>query len=266
MKTAVLQIRKEPFYRREAFESGLRKVGYTITDRMPLEGPRDPSDLLVLWNRKRGLDEANAEAWERDGGTVIVAENGYLQPVDKTYYALSVGQHNGAGWFPVLDEDRFTKLGFPLKPWRNGGDYVLVCAQRGIGSRLMASPAGWETRIAKELARITRLPIRVRSHPGNFAPKVPLVDDLRGAHSVVIWSSGSGVRALVEGVPVCSTAPHWVCEEAATQQWIHCDEDAVKAKRAEAMHRMSHGQWHFEEITTGEPFARMADQNWGRSC
>ena len=27
--------------------------------------------------------------------------------------------------------------------------------------------------------------------------------------------------------------------------------------RDKAMHRMSHGQWHYEEIATGEPFARI---------
>jgi hypothetical protein len=257
---AIVKVRKEPHYRREAIESGLLRCGYALHTRWPhLIGKKD---LLVIWNRKRGLEETEAEDWERRGGTVIVMENGYLQKVDKTMYAISVGQHNGAGWFPVGTEARFSKLGFEVKPWRTGGEYVLVCAQRGIGSKLMASPAGWERRTAAAIQKIrSGLPVRIRQHPGNFAPKVPLVDDLRYAQSCFIWSSGSGVRALVEGVEVNYSAPRWICERAAVS-WKgrpggeYAIDDVF---RMEALHRMSHGQWSVPEIASGEPFARILE-------
>lgn len=258
-RIAIVKIRKEPHYRRQAIESGLLRCGYELHTRWPhLISKRD---LLVLWNRKRGAEEAEAEDWERRGGSVIVMENGYLQKVDKTMYAISVGQHNGAGWFPVGDEDRFSKLGFEVKPWRTGGEYVLVCAQRGIGSKLMASPPGWERKIAAEIQKLTlcRYPVRIRPHPGNFAPKVPLTDDLKRAESCVVWSSGAGVRALVEGVPVVFRAPHWICDEAAVRHWIHTDDYVARDNREWALHRMSHGQWNVAEITTGEPFARILE-------
>jgi hypothetical protein len=89
MPTAVLQIRKEPHYRRAAFESGLKRLGYTITDKVI--HPASKADLLITWNIK---NEAETTLFEQRGGTVIVAENGYLQKVDKTYYALSVHGHN----------------------------------------------------------------------------------------------------------------------------------------------------------------------------
>lgn len=256
-RIAIVKIRKEPHYRRQAIESGLLRCGYELHTRWPhLISKRD---LLVLWNRKKGAEETEAEDWERRGGSVIVMENGYLQKVDKSMYAISVGQHNGAGWFPVGDEDRFSKLGFEVKPWREDGEYVLVCAQRGIGSKLMASPPGWAEKTAKQIQKITKLPVKIRQHPGNFVAKVPLVQDLAKAESCVIWSSGSGVRALVEGVPVVSTAPHWICDEAAVSQWIHTDNYVARDNRERALHRMSHGQWAVNEIASGEPFARILE-------
>jgi len=249
-RIAIVKVRKEPHYRRQAIESGLLRCGFALVASTKAPQLRK-DDWLILWNRKAGTEEKEAEDWERRGGSVIVMENGYLQKVDKTMYAISVGQHNGAGRFPVGGEDRFTKLGFEIKPWREGGEYVLVCAQRGIGSKLMASPPWFVKKAAEQTRGIG--PVKVRLHPGNFVAKVPLVADLAKAKVCVIWSSGSGVRALVEGVPVIHYAPHWICQRPVkSDPW--CDLD-----RTHALHRMSHGQWHVDEITTGEPFARILE-------
>lgn len=252
---AKILVRKEPYYRRQAIEAGLQRLGHKLVG-VPA-WPNKKEDLLVLWNRKRGDEETLAENWERRGGSVIVMENGYLQKVDKSMYAISVGQHNGAGWFPVGDEDRFSALGFEVKPWRSGGEYVLVCAQRGIGSKLMASPPGWDRRAAEKLSK--KGPVKVRPHPGQFVPKTPLEKDLAGASECHIWSSGAGVRALVEGVPVQHYAPHWVCEAASLSAAFAPASVDRDHRRATALHRMSHGQWTVPEITSGEPFARILE-------
>lgn len=221
-----------------------KRHGYSITNHYGGSVPRSREDILCLWNRKKGADDDAATAWERRGGTVLIIENGYLQRVDKTFYAISVHGHNGSGRFPVGNEDRFSKLGFEMKPQALRDGYVLVCGQRGIGSPLMASPPMWAERHAKS---ITGVPTKVRLHPGNAAPKIPLERDLAGASECHIWSSGAGVRALVEGVPVKHHAPHWICEG-----W--------RTNREAALHKMSHGQWYFDEIATGEPLARILDQ------
>lgn len=258
MNTATIKVRKEPYYRREAIETGLTRLGYTIDN----DGvfPQSKRDMLVLWNRKAGAEDNAATLWERRGGTVIVMENGYLQKVDKTVYAISVHGHNGSGWFPVGDEDRFSKLGFEVKPWRPVvGGHWLVCGQRGIGSPTMASPPQWAEKTCRALRHA---PTRLRQHPGNHAPKVPLLDDLACAYRCVIWSSGSGVRALAEGIPVLYDAPHWICSGAATRLSDHlaCNPVRPLQPREAALHRMAHGQWSVDEIASGEPFARILDQ------
>lgn len=256
MPIAVIRLRAEPSYRRNAFAKGLHALGYNILDGRGIDHwkPGDRNDLLVLWNRKAGTEEMEAEQWEKRGGTVLVVENAYLQKVDKTMYAISVGQHNGAGWFPVHAEDRFTPLGFDLKPMVHRPDgYVLIAGQRGIGSKLMASPANWgEKHRVKLMGRRTVL----RNHPGAMKPRTPLEVDLAGANEVHIWSSSVGVRALVEGIPVKHHAPHWICNVTS----------GYADHRPSALNYMAHGQWTVAEIESGEPFARMKACNWGIAC
>lgn len=249
VKLAEIRIRPEPYYRRQAVETGLRRLGYYLGN---TGVPKGPDDLLVLWGRKRGRDDDDATLWEQRGGKVLVLENGYLQRVDKTMYAVSLSQHHTGG--PVGAEDRFSLLGFEPQPWQHvEAGHMLVCGQRGIGSPVMASPPQWAEKMAKTLEK--RWPTKVRLHPGNHAPKVPIEQDLAGARACVVWSSNAGVRALVAGYPVVYHSPHWICAEGA------CRGVNVlgfgDASRAAALQRMAHSQWSVAEIESGEPFARL---------
>lgn len=253
---AVLQIRPQPSYRREAFERGLRALGYTdIREyRCGRNWPTGPDDLLVLWNLLRGPDENYAQQWEAKGGAVIVCENGYLQKVDKTHYAISTHGHNGSGWFPDCGDgaERFARLGFEIKAMRapTPEGVIVVRGQRGIGAALMASPKHWHENIAKKL-RAAGKRVLVMNHPGDKGKLEADQAALRNANELFIWSSAMGVRALCEGVPVKHHAPRWICAG-----WDI-------AGREYALHNMAMGQWHHEEIATGEPFARLRDGGWG---
>lgn len=258
MTFAVLQIRPNPLYRRAAFELGLRAIGYAdIREyRCRRNWPSGPDDLLVLWNMHAGPDEKYAAEWERRGGTVIVCENGYLQRVDKTMYAISAHGHNGSGWFPIGDDAkaRFERLGIEIKPMREPtqGGVIVVRGQRGIGSAAMASPRNWHDKHAKMLrARGAR--VQVVPHPGDKGKLEADLAALANANALHIWSSAMGVRALCEGVPVVYHAPRWICAgwQLGGREW--------------ALHQMACGQWHHEEIATGEPFARLRDSGWGRN-
>lgn len=255
MSFAVVQIRPQPTYRREAFESGLRRLGYTDLReyRCGKDWPSGPDDLLVLWNLMRGRDEQYARNWEARGGTVIVCENGYLQQVDKTFYAMSTHGHNGSGWFPAGDgPERFKRLGFELKPMRTGTEgSTVVRGQRGIGSEVMHSPPNWHVNMGQKL-RAKGVPrVVVMDHPGDKGKLEADLAAISGASRVVVWSSAMGVRALVEGVPVDYCAPRWIC---AGWQVVG---------REVSLANMACGQWHHEEIATGEPFARMKAEAWG---
>lgn len=257
---AVCRIRTQPHYRRDAFVTGLAKAGYLVVERAR---PTSPADLLVLWNRM-GQDERDAAEWERDGGTVIVCENGYMgKDADgHQLYAISMHGHNGSGWFPVGEGDRFEALGIKLQPWRSNPDgHLLLCAQRGIGSALMASPRRWDVDTAARVRAMGFKHVKTRQHPGRVPPTTTLEQDLVGARACVIWSSASGVRALQLGVPVVYTAPHWVAAGAAARgldglnKLVQDDEARLATLRFVAW-----GQRSIAEIESGEPFVTFRER------
>lgn len=264
---AVVTIREEPCYRRQAFVAGLRRVGYAVVDRA---NPDGPEDYLILWNYHPATI-GQAAKWEAQGGTVIVCENGYAgkDELGRQYYAIAVHGHNGSGWFPVGAEDRFGKLAIEVHPWRRSGEYVLVCGQRGVGSPAMASPGNWHQDAARRIAGRTAKMIKVRTHPGRHEPQVPLDADLAGAHACLIWSSAAGVRSLSMGVPVVYDAPGWICAGAATKlsDWIESGRMIENDElRARALHQMAWGQRSVAELESGEPFAtireRIGEAKW----
>lgn len=255
---AICSIRPDPHYRREAFVKGLTKIGYRLVTK---GRPTAKSDWLVLWNRQ-GAAEAMANTWEACGGTVIVVENGYIGRDAKGHqlYAIAVHGHNGSGWFPVGEPGRFDALGVELKPWHPDKGPILICGQRGIGAKGMASPRGWEEKVSRRVKGMNLVP-RVRRHPGLVRHTRTLAQDLSDASHCLIWSSTSGVQALAMGVPVSYAAPHWIASGAARrgleglQNPLRDDE-----ARLGAMRRLAWAQWTIQEIESGEPFLRIRER------
>ena len=241
--------------------TGLKAAGHEVLLRQP--DRLDKNTLLIIWNRYAGNHEL-ALMVERSGGRVLVAENGYIGagggtpkfevhpggPQPHHYYAIGDGFHNDAGRIRTGAPARFPALGVDLKPWREGGEYVLVCPNRsfGIAGRIM--PPDWAEERAKKLRKAHGLPVRVRAHPGNNAPPRALADDLAGAAACYVWSSSCGVHALAAGIPTYVDAPFWIMKGAGAV-------GADLPDRAEHFERMAWGQWTVSEIARGEPFAHL---------
>lgn len=251
---AMCQIRDQPHYRRQAFMDGLRKTGYSVVNSGRASSP---ADLLIIWNRY-GAQEAMADSWERTGGTVLVTENGYIGKDDlsRQYYAISAHGHNGAGWWPTGDGKRFAELQIELSDWKlSEAGHYLVCGQRGIGSREMASPDNWHNIAASKIKKQTSQEVRIRLHPGNKPPATTLYHDLNGAEACVVWSSSSGVKALVAGYPVYFDSPYWICSSSALRisdigKRVLTDDQL----RLAALERMAWAQYSVLEIESGLPF------------
>jgi hypothetical protein len=269
-------LREQPYYRRDVFESGLRAAGHKVHRGQP-PAP-DANTLLLIWNRY-AEHHTLAKRVESAGGMVIVAENGYIGkngvspkfdvypdgPKADSYYAISFGYHNSDDVIvlPENQPSRFAQLNIEVKPWRFSQDgYILLCPNRSFGVPERMMHPDWATRAAMQLRAGTSVPIRIRMHPGNNAPKRSLQEDLEGANVVVIWSSSVGVHALVQGVPVVCCAPYWICKSAALtfEEVIAgrherlCDPTIT---RSIALERMAWGQWTCEEIASGLPFKVM---------
>lgn len=245
-KIAYVAIKPTLHYRRECFESGLKRCGFKIRSSNTFRQGR-PGDVLVLWNRmgdghRLGLD------MEKAGGTVLVAENGYLaeqQPA--RHLALAIGYHNGAGKWPFNGPERWDGWNIDLKPWRQPGGETVILPQRGIGSPKVAMPHGWAQKM-KALGR-------VRQHPGNKQFKFGLEQDLRKASEVITWGSGAAIRALTWGIPVFHAFPRWIGAQAARPladraQGPKTDDEA----RLAMFRRLAWAQYSMQEIESGMAF------------
>ncbi len=257
--------RREIHYRHDAFSAGLRAAGYEV--KTGGWNAARAGDVLLIWNRY-GQYHEQAGKFEKAGGTVIVAENGYLGVDENCHqlYAMARHGHNGAGDWPVGGPERFAALGVDLAPWRASGGHILVCPNRSFGMPGNIMPPDWGNDVRRRLAKVTKREIRLRPHPGNSAPRKPLAEDLAGAWACVIWSSSAGVHALAAGIPVVCEAPFWICKPAVldrvadvealdlTQPWERMGADAT---RLEAMRRLAWAQWRLSEIQSGEAFRRL---------
>lgn len=227
--------------------------------------------MLVIWNRY-GANHEEALHFERLGGTVLVAENGYLGeggrspkfavhpkgPTPGDYYALALGFHNGAGRWPVPDPidgaGRFAKLAVALRPWRQEGEHILVCPNRAFGVGAQVMRPDWGEQCAARLRKQTKRPVRVRPHPGNNAPARPLEADLEGAWAVVVWSSSVALHALAAGIPTYIEAPHQIVKGASARGPV---DSPQLPERLPHFERMAWAQWTCAELETGEPFIRL---------
>lgn len=244
--------------------AGLKAAGFDARSGPPQQGAA-PGDIMVCWNRYHDT-HALAERFERAGGIVAVAENGYVGPggvsphqmQPREWYALAIGGHNGSGAWPAGDSSRWGALKVDLKPWRTEGKHILVCPNRSFGRPDLIMPLRWAEDVTARIAKVTKREIRIRPHPGNGAHRTPLSDDLRGAHACVIWSSSAGVQALISGVPVICEGPAWICKDAACPSWEHLARGGVYGgHRRRALERLAWAQWRVDEIATGAPFVHL---------
>lgn len=256
MPVGLVVIRNEASYRKEFFCDGLRAAGYDLTQDAAHQ-PK-PDDVLIVWNR-HGSHDGHARRFETNGARVIVAENAWIgkDASGHKLYAMCLGHHSGRGTWRVGEEDRWEKLGIPLKPWRERGEHILVLAARGIGERGLAQPRGWEIEVAGRLRGITKRPVRIRLHPGiklklKDAVLPSLEPDLTNCFAAVTWASGAGIKAIVAGVPVFHELPGWI-GEAAARYGIEDIERPFVGDRLPMLRRMAWAQWTADEIGTGEP-------------
>lgn len=266
--------RSDICYRHSSFTAGLEACGYEVRTRMP-EGA--PGRVLLTWNRYGEYHRLACE-FEAKGGRVLVAENGYIGPGGisphsmnpRCWYALGRGAHNDDTAIPEGGPERWAALGVDLKPWRTDGDHILVCPNRSFGIPERMMPSDWANDVVRRLRKVTTREIRVRPHPGNGPAKKPLAEDLAGAWACVIWSSSAGVHALVAGVPVICEAPFWIGGNAKYGGGAKYIEEmdppcrCADLTRLTAMQRLAWGQWHIDEIASGEAFrAVLADTEKG---
>ena len=252
-KVATVLMDDQPGWRWNSFAQGLEACGFQVLKRVPAS----PAGVLITWNRWHHRDQV-AKEYEKFGFPVIVVENGFIGQDEqgRQLYAMARDQHLGAGRWHVGDEDRWSKQGIELAPWRKDGSHILLLPQRGFGPPGIAMPKNWVASVSRRLSFVTKRSVRVREHPG---PSRPLLDpDLKDCWAAVTWASGAGIKAIVAGIPVFHELPKWVGAPAA-RYGIDQIEDPALCDRAPMLHRLGWAQWSIDEIATGLPFRSLLD-------
>ena len=197
---------------------------------------------------------------QQEGRTWYYGDHGYFGrhnapiggPGGKVYYRTTRNayQHDGSG---DGDAVRFARLGVPVKPWRMGGNHILLCPNSPGHFALHGGDCGrWIADTTAALRKHTDREIKVRVKTAGTA----FADDLRGAWAVVVYTSACGFLAALEGVPCFATA--------------HCASGAFGSTflhRIESPHRpdnryelacvLAAHQWTAEEMRQGMAWERL---------
>ena len=202
-----------------AFEAGLKKHDFNVAyDSMD-------ADVAVIWSVLwYGRMSGNKAVWDHYrhlNKPVVVIEVGAVQRGVTWKIGLN-GITRSA--LVMKSKEDYTHAGVPLLPWRQTGDYILICGQndKSLLWKDMPKMGTWISNIIEEIRSYTNMPIVFRPHPRcpvpgiesyfkNVHRQVPnhistTYDsydlNFNKTHAVVSWNSSPGCLAVLNGIPV----------------------------------------------------------------
>lgn len=257
MQVTVLASQRAPHQlaHQEAMAAGLRAIGI---DPVCATGSASATKHVAVWGWRLGA------ILRKRGHEVLVMERGYLG--DRfAWTSLGWNGLNGHASFPEVEAspNRFDSVA-SLKPWKRGGDYVLILGQVPNdaslqGRNMMPLYADW----AMKAANSYEAPVHFRMHPkalekghrqlvpGTVASSGSLDEALDRALVAICWNSNSAVDAVLAGVPT-------VTLDKGSMAWdvtAHRIGDLHRPARETWAHRLAHRQWSLDEIRSGVALA-----------
>ena len=181
----------------------------------------------------------------------------------------------------AVDPNRWEKikkdLNFDLRPWRPGGEHILLCLQRNGGWSMKGLDVmTWCHNTIAEIRKHSDRPIVLRGHPGDKAVKnylrvnLPnvtvsrnpdILTDFKNAWATVVFNSSPAVASAIEGVPVFITDPIPERSQASLVantdlSWI---ESPKTPERLGWVQQISMSHWNFEDLRNGVAWNYMRD-------
>ena len=258
----------------------------TATDTV-VENSMDADAALiwsVLWYGKMSGNKRVWDHYRAQNKPVIVIEVGGL--IRNTTWKLGINGINRDADFALeeyMPDDRASKLGIVLQPWKQEGEYVLICGQHGHSEqwRNMPDMDTYYRNTITEIRKHTDKPIVVRSHP-RFRESLHWVCDmqwykdndvtwnipqhiqktydsfdlehmLKHTHFTVSHSSNAGINSIIQGVPAV-VSEHSLAWDVSTSMgsWLS------KPERHVWLNRLCYVEWHADEI--GQQWQRIRNK------
>ena len=264
-----------------ALSEGLTSIGVEHTVSRCRDWQGEIADIAIIngWTKKmlEGRPGRNRviAAQAAAGKPAWCIERGFL--LDRELWsAMSIGGFcSSGGDFRAegMPSDRWEKMGIELKPWRTGGDYILLCAQVPWDAQVDdGNHLAWLEKTAREIRKYTDRPIKFRGHPkayqrrtkpyagmtfpGIESPsKSTDLEDLAGAHAVVCYNSNMATLATVAGVPVFTGAD--CLADPIAFRTLTCIDHTHVINREQWAYDLAYKQWHLEEFREALPWKHL---------
>ena len=190
-----------------------------------------------------------------------------------------------AKWgFEHITKDRskkvFERNGYdPNIAWKQDGEYILVCMQKnGDASLRGADVFAWTEHVVNEIRKYTDRKIVVRPHPlyrkleqqNNLRDSilrvanvhwqetdlrepgfVDIKEQLKRAWCTVTYSSGTGIDAVINGVPNVACDKGSMVYDVSTTD-ISEIENPYRGEKKTWTNKIAHCQWSIDEFESGE--------------
>lgn len=220
----------------------------------------DKADLVVSWGARSRIPFSDAK--ER-GVPYLVMELGYFGERHQWNSLTYNGLHGHGYWPQALSEPRPRP---PMRPWRKGGDYVLLCGQVGGDVALTdMDPKKWYPEAVDLLKARFRMPVWFRHHPRwpwdrphnadrvnfgspNAESGLSFEKNAERAAIAATFSSTCAVNSVLLGIPT-------LVESVGCPAWDVCGHtmsgDVVTPDREAWIHELSYRQWSEAEMDKG---------------
>ena len=241
----------------ESAGKALEKRGVKVSMRPGCGYPG--TKAVAVWGWRSG------QRLRKQGHDVLVFERAYLG--DRfSWTSIAWNGLNGRARFSlpkIITGERFEKNFDPLKPWKVGGEYILIMGQvPGDMSLQGQDMTPFYEDAAVKLCNIHGLPVYFRPHPHgktNFKPHIKAITGdldrvLEKAALVVTYNSNSGVDAVVSGIPAIAMDKGSMAYEVTSHD---LSGKLAKPDRTAWANRLAHCQYTPDEIASGYFWERL---------
>ena len=212
------------------------------------------------------------------------------RPINTAFHSEFRVGVNGFLWddaewgFEHITDDRSSKVfkrnGYdPDKEWKTDGDYILLCMQKvGDASLRGKDIFAWTEQTVKDIRQSTGRQIIVRPHPlyrkktqhakckqtvcgypnvhwqeADVTQKgfVPIQEQLQNAWCTVTYSSGTGIDAVINGVPNIACDTGSMVYEVSSNN-VSDVVDPFRGDKKSWTNKIAHCQWSIDEFESGE--------------
>ena len=244
----------------------------------------DDADVHVIWSVLfHGRMANNRGVWDNcraRGKPVIVLEVGGINR--GTTWKVGLNGINRDAYFGPNNNnsDRYRLLGLSLKPWRDNGEYILICGQhdKSLQWQNMPRMSNWFLNTYDEIRKYTDRPIIFRPHPRCRLPHIerglkyvyrqePVkiggsYDDFdmgfNDIHATISWSSNPGIHSIIDGVP-SFVGPSSLAYPVANTDLSQI-ENPLMPDRTEWLNNYAYTEYTVDEIAQGIPLKRLTSK------